>query len=251
MTHPEAQLAPYVDGRLSAAERGSVEAHVATCPRCAGEIGLARAARTALASLPEPVAPADVTEPALTEAARMRAAPARAEAPRWQRWGVVAAAAAAGLLALAVILPKVGGDAGSPRRSRDEAAAAPAVPVRLEIQGTDYDSAALARLASEAAAARGASAGTAPTAGSVRAGSAAARIGTPAQSAQAATCVAHAFARPPGTLVRLVQARFQGVPAYLGFYEEGPGAGQPADTLTIRVAAVHGCSLLSTSQIRL
>ena len=59
-------------------------------------------------------------------------------------------------------------------------------------------------------------------------------------------CIQKAFHGFPGTLVRLIRPKFQGTPAYIGFYAEGPGAGQPVDALTVRVAALDGCAILSS-----
>ena len=42
MTHPEELLAGYVDGTLSAKDRVAVEAHLAACSRCSREVELAR-----------------------------------------------------------------------------------------------------------------------------------------------------------------------------------------------------------------
>ncbi len=248
MTHPEAQLASYVRGALSPGELAEVEAHIGTCARCTQEIELAGAARAALAALPDPVPPPDIGRTAVT-AAGTQPRPLVQGAPRWQRWGIVAAAAAAGLLALTLILPNVGGDsAGTGAERAPVATSTSGVPVPLELQTIDYDAASLGQLATDVAA-RAETAGPVPGTGA--SATAAPKAGTSAQAAAASACLDRAFAGPPGTLVRLVRARFQTTPAYLGFYEEGPGAGQPPDTLTIRVASVGSCVLLSTSQIRL
>ncbi len=51
--HPEELLAGYVDGSATSQEREAVEAHLVSCQKCREEAGLATAARTALASLPQ------------------------------------------------------------------------------------------------------------------------------------------------------------------------------------------------------
>ncbi|HSL67036.1 MAG TPA: hypothetical protein VK977_02630, partial [Actinomycetota bacterium] len=64
------------------------------------------------------------------------------------------------------------------------------------------------------------------------------------------------LARPGGLtgrdrLVRLIQATFQGRPAYIGVFLERPGVGQPADRIVIWVVATQDCSTLSFSFKRL
>ncbi len=108
MTHPEELLAGYVDGTLSAQERAAVEAHVAGCARCSREIGLATSARSALRSLEEVPAPADIGSLAIREASGGRAAPAAEGTPRWYRVGGIVGAVAAGLLVFTLVLPHVG-----------------------------------------------------------------------------------------------------------------------------------------------
>lgn len=57
MTHLGSWLSALADGQLPADMTERALAHVATCPRCAGELSAARAARRALAAAAEPVAP--------------------------------------------------------------------------------------------------------------------------------------------------------------------------------------------------
>lgn len=57
MTHLGSWLSALADGQLPAAATERALAHVATCPRCAGELSAARAAHRALAAAAEPVAP--------------------------------------------------------------------------------------------------------------------------------------------------------------------------------------------------
>ena len=51
--------------------------------------------------------------------------------------------------------------------------------------------------------------------------------------------------------MRLVEASFEGTPAYLAFVLEGPGADQPADQMTVWVAARDDCSIVSLTSVRL
>ena len=86
MTHPEDRLADYVDGTLDLAERAAVDAHLATCSRCRGEVTAATAARSALVSLPEVAPPAGIASAALEAAGATRVSRAKrqsAEPPRW------------------------------------------------------------------------------------------------------------------------------------------------------------------------
>jgi hypothetical protein len=51
--------------------------------------------------------------------------------------------------------------------------------------------------------------------------------------------------------VQLRRASFEGTPAYLGFVLESPGAGAPPDILSVWVAAVEDCSILTLTSVRL
>jgi len=112
MSHPDALLAEYVDGALAEGERAAVERHLASCERCRDEVALARAARAALASVPETPAPSDLGAAAIAEARRRAgshpAAGAPPGRPAWYRWAGAAAGIAAALLVVALILPHVG-----------------------------------------------------------------------------------------------------------------------------------------------
>ena len=56
---------------------------------------------------------------------------------------------------------------------------------------------------------------------------------------------------PRDELVRLIRAEFNGTPAYLAVFLEGPGAGQAPDTVVVWVASVEGCTPLSFASQRL
>ncbi len=252
MTHPEELLAPYVDGTASPREREVVDAHAATCARCRAEIAQASTARTALKALHEMEAPPGLA-PDVTGAPK--AAPAGA--PIWYRWGGVAAAAAAIVLLMVLVLPRIGGGGSSDAERATPAAAnaprAATVPVPLEIQQVDYGHEALSSLAFAAdATLRLTPPPPAPT--EVTAGSsdgAVALKGTPAQARRAEACLQTAFVTVPGSLVRLISATFNGKPAYIGLYEESPGAGQPADAVAARAASARTCTPLSLAESRL
>lgn len=92
--HPEELLAGYVEGTLGADEHARVVAHLRACDRCREELDLAATARGALASLPELDAPRGIPLGVRRGAKR---APSRA-------WRLVATAAAAVVLAGGTIL---------------------------------------------------------------------------------------------------------------------------------------------------
>ena len=252
MTHPEASLAGYVDGTLPSVERAAVDAHLLECGRCREEVRAAGGARTALKTLPEVPAPAQIASQALQEARAGRSPRSAADTPRWYRFAGIAGAAAAVLLVLTLALPRIGqnsGKAADGERSAAEAGGAASNPVALaaqqiELQHTNYDSASLTALATSFAA-QDAGAGAAASTG------APAASGTQKQTEQALTCIVRSAPVETGQLVRLIEARFQGEPAYLAAFLEGPGAGRPADAVSIWVFATKDCAILSFSNARL
>jgi len=246
MTHPEELLAGSVDGSLTDLDRTRLDSHLETCSRCRAELEAAGAARDALRHLPDP----EVPDLAAAVVAELESAHATAPAaPRWYRYAGIAAAA---VIAVAVVvsLPKVGSGPSADRGAAGTSEAAPTLGqadtlsgLTLELQTTDYDTAAVQALAGEAAR-------VAPP--TEAAGSAAsAPVGTPAQAERAQACVAKAFPDFPGTPTRLISARFEGTPAYLAVVLEGPAPGQPADTASVWVADRATCQLLSFTSARL
>ncbi len=242
MNHPYDLLADLVDGSLDAHDRAQVDAHLATCASCREDLALATAGRDAARSLPQVAAPADLRE-GVVGAAGGRAS----RAPRWYRWAGAAAVAAAAVVAIAVALPDVGGGA-SPEMAAQDAGAegAPgaasvtsAADVLLEVQDVNYGEDSLRQLAREAGTHEQAAY---PTSSDAVQRDASAALG----------CVTQAFeAKPAGRLRRLIQARFDGRPAYLAVYLESPGAGQPPDSATVWVAAKADCTIVSFAQARL
>lgn len=252
MTHPEELLASYVDATASTEERAVVDAHVASCARCRGEILAATAARAALKRLPVLDAPAglapdlEVRVPART--------PGGGGVPAWYRWAGGAAVAAVIVLLLAMVLPHLGGSTSDTKQTGalgGGSALTDASGVPLESQAQDYAGSALTQLLqAQAAATHTPEAATAPPSaeGGIQAG-----VDTQAADAQAKNaeaCIKHAFKKVPGTLIRLISARYAGAPAYIGIYEQGP-RGQPADTVVARVAAADTCTILTIGQARL
>ena len=250
MTHPEELLAGYVDGTSSAQERAAVEAHVAGCARCSREIGLATSARSALRSLEEVPAPEDIGAPAIQESSGSRAAPAAEGTPRWYRVGGLVAAVAAGLLVFTLVLPHVGQNddsSGGDQRAleaaeRNSGAGKLLAASGIEIQHENYDNTSLTALitslAAEDSSGGAAGAASAPVA---------LATGSQAQVDKALACIVQSAPGETGELIRLIRARFEGTPAYLAVFTEGPGAGQPADRAIIWVFATDDCRILSSS----
>ncbi|HXF72914.1 MAG TPA: hypothetical protein VNO79_09945, partial [Actinomycetota bacterium] len=71
----------------------------------------------------------------------------------------------------------------------------------------------------------------------------------PRATARALDCVLRGSDLAPDDLiVRLIEARFQGAPAYLAVALRGPGAGQPPTKAVVWVVAREGCGPLAYSQ---
>lgn len=252
MTHPLEQLAPYVDGSLTGPERLEVERHLASCAQCRSEVAVATEARAALRSMPEVEVPTDLGVPAL-EAMEAREAHHQGP-PRWVR-AMPFVAAAAVVALLAITLPRIGG--GTAADDSAGVQAAPAAPdardLRLEVLSNDFDADSL-QAEAQTSAARYAGA-TADQEGAAAAASPAAategKTAGAARSSEALRCLRTAFEGFPGDPVRLVEASFEGTPAYLAFVLEGPGADQPADQMTVWVAARDDCSIVSLTSVRL
>ena len=250
MTHPEELLAGYVDGTLSSEDRAVVDAHLSSCERCRREVAQARVAVAALGGLPEAPAPSGLGARAMAELGSGGGVPKTTSAPRWQRWAAPAAAAAAILLVATLVLPKIGG--GGATSADGASASAPVTAVgsgtaTLELSSENFQPDTLGALASDAVAKLAAGAAGVQTEAS-GAGSPA-RTAGPGAAAKATACIREAFQQVPGTPVRLIEAKFQGQPAYIGFYAESPGVGQPVDALTVRVASVQGCEILHIAQV--
>ena len=75
--------------------------------------------------------------------------------------------------------------------------------------------------------------------------------GTPRQTQKALRCIVKSAPDETGLLTRLIEARFQGAPAYLAVFLEGPGADQPPDSVSVWVLATDSCAILSFSNARL
>ncbi len=268
MTHPVEQLVDYVDGTLPARERAVVRAHLQTCARCRDEVTLSAGAKRALAELPDVQAPVGLgsaaargaesgTDPGAAGVATLTPRRDReaTATPAWYRWGGAAAAIAAAFIVAVLVLPKVGGDGGavpanapaaeSTARSGDAGFRAAG---GVERQQKDYDVADVQELAES----YGVLAGPPPTAEDrgVEAGGSQVPAASGAGVPGALACLEHAFPylADGGPPVELVEARFQGTPAYLGVFASGPGAGEDADMITVWVASSADCSVLHSTQ---
>ncbi|MGH2710938.1 MAG: anti-sigma factor family protein [Actinomycetota bacterium] len=274
--HPEELLAEYVDDALSAGERARVEEHLSTCQQCREEVELSTSALAILASVPELEAPPGV---ALAVRRRERQAPSRVVRL------VATYAAAAALVAAGVVVlgnlgqgdsaaPGGGGDAATGERSEAEgggggvggedpatsgevaqdqsdgpapalAATGPVVPTYEESDRRyrSKDLAPLARkLRDDAQAAI--AAGLSPTATSYFDGFDPAAFGPEVE--QAIRCVLNEI--PPSQLVvpfRIEAASFEGSPAYIAAFLQGPTPDDPYDRIVIWVVHRESCSLLS------
>jgi hypothetical protein len=254
MTHPEDLLAGYVDGTLADRERAVVDAHLPACETCREEVELSRAAIAALSSLEEVPVPFGVTGPVLAEAGKRFE---RRRAAAWGRVQWVAGAAAAAALVLVVALNLNLGDSQEETRSGTVAAdagatgstggaeapeAAPAFAGLERQPEVSYDDAGVRSLAIDEAAGQRSSALTS-------AGGEGTQFADPAA---AIACLRKAEApvdeAATDQLVRLIEAKYQGTPAYLAVFLESPGGGQPPDRVVVWVVSKGDCEFLSGVQ---
>ncbi|HEX9410218.1 MAG TPA: zf-HC2 domain-containing protein [Actinomycetota bacterium] len=261
--HPEELLAGYVDGSATSQEREAVEAHLVSCQKCREEAGLATAARTALASLPQmdPPGLARLGLPHLRgaglkvvpETIEQAAHPAPTEQPRTiprgrrTAWVPALAAAAivviAGLISLPFLLRGGGGAATARSKPSAPAPSESPVPALVDV-GASYTPATLSSLATRLApAARLAESaptttpgatqpafGSGPTPGPGRVATGSADR---AESRVAQDClVAGGGLEQDALPVYLEAATFKGVPAYIGAFA------RPGSRLNLVVVAV-------------
>lgn len=274
MTHPGPALTDYVDGTLPHVEHARIEAHLLSCATCRQEVALASAGRAAAGALATPATPGGIADAAVAEA--MRDAKARAPEvsqhhgsssqrprPATPRWLAIAGAAAVAAL-IAFVVPKLGqpGSSSSPEFAAASAGAsdvAHPVATAVEIQNVDYGSDVVDRVAVTLGRTDVGSAQTAvPVADSgpgvlpeaIPGPEAAVRL-SPDRLRAATGCLAKAYPVQDGTPTRVILARYEGQPAYLGVYLQGPGGGLPPDSVLLVVAAVQGCQPLQTGTFHL
>jgi hypothetical protein len=264
--HPTELFAEYVDGALSNEQRAVVEAHAAACAACREELRLAPIARAALASIPEQAVPLGLSgrvvdrlgasEPELQAAGRPQVIRARFGERAYRLVAVGAAAAVVLLLAL-VALPNLGtGDdgrappGGAGLESADREAMAPAEGAAAaedlltgplyERRDVDYDAAAVQAIAETVAGAR-------PDPG---AGLPEADPGDEGLT-EALECLARGAQAPLGRPVKLLDAAYQGTPAFIGVFLEGPGADRPPAAVVIWIVDRRTCTVLSLAEQRI
>ena len=265
MTHPLEQLAEAVDGTLSSAERAALEDHLRSCASCRDEIAVAAAARNDLKAMPAPAAPdlaARFTPDRIAALSTSPTTPQSPQSPQSPRsaWSKVAPAlAAAAVVALiALVVPRL----GSSPNDENLAAGGPEAlevategPVRLQLDETDYDTSAVQGFATALTASL--TAGAADAAGPAEVGAEATSAGAPngarfapGRTRMAVACLRKAFPDFPGEIVQVREAAFEGEPAFLGVVLETPEAGMPPEFLSIWVAAIDDCSVLSVASDR-
>ena len=260
MSHPDDLLADYVDGTLDERARADVDTHLLGCERCRDEVRLAATAKAALVELEDRPVPFGVTGPVLAEAGRRFE---RRRGATWDRFQWAAGVAAAAALVVVVAL-NVGGDGSentpSPAaagtgatgatgaEAGDATASAPLPFFGLERQlDVNYDNDGIRAVASEAARAVQA------TAASEAAGALASGAEDSAQrTGDAKGCVRQSGLQDSrDVLIRLIEAEFEGTPAYIAVFAEGPGAGQPPDHIVVWVVATDDCRILTSASQRI
>jgi len=242
MTHPEDLLADYADGTLPDDERAVVDVHLSSCETCREEVALASRAMPALASLPEEPVPFGVTEPIVAEARRI----VQQRRPAWGRiqWAAGLAASACLVLLAVVAVPRLTDGSDEEQTLRAPAAEAgigqegvggttlEALPA-LELLDRDLDERDARRLAREAA----------KVAPSVPRTSDAA-VEAP-DDAIGCLVASGATLDDRDVLVRLIQARYLGTPAYVGVFHEGPGGGEPPERVVVWIVSKADCTILT------
>ena len=273
--HPEELLAEYVEGSLSDADRAAVEEHLGGCARCREEVGLARDARDAVATLPQLSAPPDL-DLAVRRAIRDEPRPSRS---RRLIGGLAAAAVLVGGGAVVVTSLQDGGLETSPESappqtgggqagevqedsdfegapaesSSDEVGgkARPLLPTYSESQ-RNYSAADLVHIARTLRDDTRAALedGLEPTASQFFS-TFDVRAFTP-EVRQAIRCVLADV--PPEQLIvpfSIEAAAFDEQPAYVVAFLQGPTPDDPYDRIVIWVVDREGCSLLSLATQKL
>jgi hypothetical protein len=259
VTHPEDLLSDYVEGTLGDPQRAFVDDHLQGCARCRHEIALAREALTALGSAEEMPVPFGVTEPVLAEAGRRFERRRRAA---WERLQWSAGLAAAAALILVVVL-NVGEDERRPMTGAAPAATGATAGAGAEAtdaqrfavgfeglerqRGVDYDEGGIRAVARDTAVELKDEAtpnAEAPAPGT-QAAEATSMFGLPSGAIDCLERSGAPIGHERDTLLRLIEAEFDGTPAYIATFLESPGADQPPDKVLIWVAATADCRFLS------
>jgi hypothetical protein len=155
---------------------------------------------------------------------------------------------AAAIVLLALVAPNIG--SGGDQRAAggvaaEASAASPTVEhpaTSIESQDANYDAQSVAGIAD---AYRGTQVRAAPAADADAAGQPTAEAA--GLFGVASGCLDRASSGAGGELVRLIRARYEGTPAYIGVYLVGPGAGQPADSVRVLVVPIGSCTTILSS----
>ena len=250
MTHPFEQLAEAVDGTLAPAERVMLVEHLRSCASCRDDVTAAAAARDALKAMPMPNAP----NLALGFAPDRLAGLATATSTMRSSWSrvVPALAAAAVVAVVALIVPRLGAPSNDAERAARPATIEIATggPVRLQVDDTDYDEVTLGEVATGVTAGLNADSTAATEVGAEGTAASGQRF-VGSATRKAVDCLNRAFPRFPGKIVQVRQAMFEGAPAYLAIVLETVQNGAPANAVSIWVAAIEDCSILTIASNRL
>ena len=258
--HPEELLADFVDGTLEGEDRARVEGHVSGCARCREEVALAGRARGSLAGLSEVAPPTGLD---LAVRREVRRPPSR------RVWALAGAAAvAAGILAGGIVLvgqgllggeQEQGAGAAAPQPAQEQdgvteesgeragsslAAGDAATSIRFTTSQQDYTPASLANLGrslrddARALLAQGFPKTAEVYFANVEVESLA------KEPREALQCVLREVPADQPVVPILVQkAFFEGRPAYVVAFLQGPSETTPYDRLLIWVADRETCSL--------
>ena len=262
MTHPTDLFADYVDETLPEHDRAAIEAHLATCEACRDEVRLSRAGHAALGRLPDVAAPVGVASKALREAT---GAAAPNLSPRWPRW-IPAVAAALLLLVVAIGLPHLLDHGIGAGTSREAAAGAPpgtaSAPttsrsiqrllrsgVQVSRQVKDYTVDDVRRLIDSNAQGWSGAIVPVPAAAPTPGRSEAFAATKDAEASTAVACLARQVESAPNeVLVQLIDARFEGAPAYLAVILESPRPGTQVDKVLVWVVHKNDCTIANFAQ---
>jgi hypothetical protein len=275
--HPEELLADYVERTLGADDRARVEDHLASCERCRDEVQLAGQARAALLSLPELE---EVRGIPLAVRRRTRSAPTQTQSRTLRVVGTAAVAAAVVAGGIFVVSNLGSSDSsqsalpgsGAPERAEEEGGGAggesdgvtsaqdqsgeapapsfalagpPVLPIYRETE-REYDASSLAPFARKLRddAQLAIDSGLAPNATDFFSNFDPEAFGPTVRLAIG--CVLADL--PPNQLVvpyKIEAASFEGTPAYVAAFLQGPTPDDSYDRIVIWVVDREGCALLS------
>ena len=284
MNHPTEHFTDYLDGTLAPSRRAEIDAHLATCDACRGEIDRARSAKSALAGLPDLEVPLgiDARVAERTKRASSGGASAAPKAGFRKTYRVIAGLAAAALIGVfAITMLRSGGPASmtaSDSLEAESGAGAPnaLIPASPNPKDNNITGLELQELAErEVAVAKGPQRDAIATEETVGAegngdqnANAPAAAPSPADDLRGAAEVApwkesRNLASDPkvqrclrkagayesgGTLKRAFEARLAGIPAFFGVFETGEEPGDPVDRIVIWVAGKQACDVIGFAQ---